>query len=130
MRTTSVVPMDQIRWLYTELTLYVHQRAELDFGRIVVLPVDRCGPEDEVEQWAIEDLFDLVPLPSLRNGDGFFWLRPYRRRCLGCECPRGVGEANERLLEHGEQKGQRASGIRSQSSAYRSCIMGQSMSFR
>ena len=85
----------------------------------MVLPVDRCGPEDKVEQGTVKDLLDLVPFPSLRNEGGFVWLRPYRRPRVGCECPRGVGEANERLFEHGEQKGQRASETRSRSSAYR-----------
>lgn len=70
-----------------------------------MLPVDRRGLEDKVEEGIVKDLFDLAPLPSLRNEGGFFWLRP-RRRCVGCECPRGVGaEANERPPEHGEQKG-------------------------
>ena len=78
----------------------------------MVLPVDRCGPEDKVEQGTVKDLFDLVPLPSLWNEGGFSWLRPCRRRCMGCECPRGAGEANERPLEHGEQKGQAPGRIR------------------
>jgi hypothetical protein len=119
--------MNQICRLYAKLTFYVHQRAELDFGWIVVLPVDRCRPEDKVEQRTVKDLFDLVPLPSLRSEDGFVWLRPCHRRRMGRERPRWLGEANERLLEHGTQKGQRASEIRTRSSAYRSCIvMGQS----
>ena len=77
----------------------------------MVLPVDRRGPEDKVEEGIVKDLFDLAPLPSLRNKGGFFWLRPRRRRRVGCECPRGVGEANGRPPEHGEQKGQSPSEI-------------------
>lgn len=101
--------------LHAELTLDVHQRAELDFGWIVVFPVDRCGPEDKVEQGTIEDLFDFAPLPSLRSQARFLHLGSHRRRGVSCECPRGLGKANERLLEHGEQKGQTPSEIRSQS---------------
>ena len=71
----------------------------------MVLPVYRCGPEDKVEEGTVEDFFDLVPLPSLRNEGGFLWLGSYRRRGVGRECPRRVGEPHQRLSEHGEQKG-------------------------
>ena len=69
------------------------------------LPVDRCGSKDEVKEGAVEGLFDFVPLPSLRDG-GFIRLRPCCRRSVGRECPRGAGEANERLPEHGMREGQ------------------------
>ena len=94
--------------LYLELTFYVHQCAELDFGWIVVLPVDRCGPEHKVEKRAVEDFFDLVPLPSLRREGEFFWLRLHRRRSVGRKCPRGVRKAYERRPEHGEGEGRSA----------------------
>jgi len=56
---------------YLQLTFYVHQRAELDFRWIVMLPMNRCGPEDKLEERAIENLFDFTSLPSLRNEGGF-----------------------------------------------------------
>ena len=71
-----------------------------------MLPVDRCGPEGKVKKGAVEDFFDLTPLPSLRNERGFLWLGPHRRRSVGCKCPRRVGEAHQRMSEHGEQRGQ------------------------
>lgn len=83
--------MNRARCLYAELTFYVHQRAELDFGWIVVLPVDRCGPEDKGEERIVKDLFDLTPIPSPRSEGRFFWLRLHRSRYVRCECPRGVG---------------------------------------
>ena len=71
-----------------------------------MLPVDRCGPEDKVEEGTVEDFFNLAPLPSLEDEGGFLWLEPHRRRGVGCKCPRRVGEAHQRLPEHGEQRGQ------------------------
>ena len=74
----------------------------------MVLPVDRCGPEHKVEKRAVEDFFDLVPLPSLRREGEFFWLRLHRRRSVGRKCPRGVRKAYERRPEHGEGEGRSA----------------------
>lgn len=67
----------------------------------MVLPVDRCGSEDKVKEGAVERLFDLVPLPSLQYKGGFICLRAYYCRSVSRECPRGIGEANERLPKHG-----------------------------
>ena len=71
-----------------------------------MLPVDRRGPEDEVEEGTVEDFFNLAPLPPLENEGGFLWLGPHRRRGVGCKCPRWVGEAHQGLSEHGKQRGQ------------------------
>ena len=72
----------------------------------MVFPVDQCGPKDKIKEGSVEDLFNLVPLPSLRNYGWFIWLRPYCRRSVGRECPRGIGEANERLSKHEVKEGQ------------------------
>ena len=72
----------------------------------MVFPVDRCGPKDKVEEGPVEDLFDFVSLPSLGNEGGFILLGSYCRRSVCRECPRGIGEANERLSKHRVKEGQ------------------------
>jgi len=72
-----------------------------------MLPVNRRRLEDKVEEGSVKDLFDFVPLPSLQNEGGFVGPRPYCSGSVGRECPRGVGEANERLFEHEAQGGSR-----------------------
>ena len=67
--------------------------------------MNRCGPVDKLEERAVENLFDFVSLPSLRNEGSFTRLRSYHRRSVGRERPRGVGKANERLPEHEAQEG-------------------------
>ena len=71
----------------------------------MVLPVDRCRPEDQVEEGTVEDFFNLTPLPSLRSEGGFLLLGPHRRRGVGRKRPRRIGEAHQRLSEHGGQEG-------------------------
>lgn len=97
--------MHRMGCLHPQLTFYVHQCAELDFGWIVMLPVNRRRPEDKIEEGTVKDLFDFVPLPSLQNEGGFVGPRPCCSGGVGRECPRGVGEANEGLLEHEAQRG-------------------------
>lgn len=73
-----------------------------------MFPMNRCGPEGKVKEGVVKDLSHFLPLPSLGDEGGLVWFGPYCRRSVGCESPRGAGEANQRLLEHGVQKGQSA----------------------
>lgn len=61
-------------------TLDVHERAQLYLGRIVVLPVDGRGPEDEIEQRGVVDSLDLRLCPVVADSG----LRG-RLRDVGCE---------------------------------------------
>lgn len=78
----------------------------------MVLPVDRRGPKGEIKKGPVENLFDFVPLPPLRNQGGFIWLGSYCRPGVGRERPRGFSrKANERLPKHGMQARDRATEI-------------------
>jgi hypothetical protein len=68
--------------------------------------VDRRGLKDKTEERSIKDLFNFLPLPSLRNRGGFVRLRSYCSRGVCRQCPRGVGKPNERLSKHRVQEGE------------------------
>ena len=62
------------------LTLDVHQRAQLDLARVVVLPMHACRAEDEIQQWGFIDPLHFLFSPVVPR-------RRYRyryRRGGGC----------------------------------------------